>query len=382
MLCGASTRDLEAEHAEADELPDDIDSRLGEIEAAMEAIEQRPAAVRGREPCDRWRLRQHRRGRQAAHRPGLRPAGGRTRRRAGAAACDEARTAFARRQPSSRRVDSSCQSGSALQDDDEIDDPSAPLSDRLLTSLSAHRTLALADALADDPAMAFLAALHALTLRQFYRSGRESCIEIEPRRLHIGSHVPGLTDTPYARAFEARTERWAEILPSTSGDLWHALVELDRDSREALFAHCIALTLNAVHEPYAHRSSAIAHADQLATSLDLDMAKAGWKPTADTYLAHVTKARILDAVRDAKDDAAADRLAGLKKPEMIAAAEDLLAESGWLPDALRTPRAGGGTERPGENVGREVARSAVDHHDAEHDSGGDTDPAAFATAAE
>ena len=33
---------LEAEHAEADELPDDIDARLGEIEEVMEALEARP----------------------------------------------------------------------------------------------------------------------------------------------------------------------------------------------------------------------------------------------------------------------------------------------------------------------------------------------------
>jgi ParB family chromosome partitioning protein len=34
---------LEAEYAEADELPDEIDARLGEIEQALDAFEQRPA---------------------------------------------------------------------------------------------------------------------------------------------------------------------------------------------------------------------------------------------------------------------------------------------------------------------------------------------------
>ena len=33
---------LEAEHAETDELPDDVDTRLGEIEEAIEALEARP----------------------------------------------------------------------------------------------------------------------------------------------------------------------------------------------------------------------------------------------------------------------------------------------------------------------------------------------------
>ena len=33
---------LEADQAEADELPEDIDARLGEIETAMEALQDRP----------------------------------------------------------------------------------------------------------------------------------------------------------------------------------------------------------------------------------------------------------------------------------------------------------------------------------------------------
>ena len=50
----------------------------------------------------------------------------------------------------------------------------------------------------------------------------------------------------------------------------------------------------------------------------------------------MTKAQILEAVREAKGDDAADRIAGLKKPEMVTAAEELLEGSGWLPEPLRT----------------------------------------------
>ena len=42
-------------------------------------------------------------------------------------------------------------------------------------------------------------------------------------------------------------------------------------------------------------------------------------------------------MREAKGETAADRIAGLKKPEMVAAAEELLAGTGWLPEVLRTP---------------------------------------------
>ena len=67
------------------------------------------------------------------------------------------------------------------------------------------------------------------------------------------------------------------------------------------------------------------------------MAEAGWTPTVEAYLGRVTKARILEAVREARGDAAAAPLATLKKPEMEVAAAELLAGTGWLPDVLRTP---------------------------------------------
>ncbi|TCP39614.1 hypothetical protein EV662_11194, partial [Rhodovulum marinum] len=113
--------------------------------------------------------------------------------------------------------------------------------------------------------------------------------------------------------------------------------EFDSCSREALFAHCVGMSVNAVHDPYQRRPCAIAHADVLAATVELDMGHAGWTATGDTYLGRVTKARILEAVREAKGEAAADRIAGLKKAEMVTAAEDLLVGTGWLPDPLRTP---------------------------------------------
>jgi len=61
-----------------------------------------------------------------------------------------------------------------------------------------------------------------------------------------------------------------------------------------------------------------------------------WAPTVRSYLGRVTKARILEAVRDGVSDEAADRLAGLKKAEMAEAAERLLMGTGWLPVELRT----------------------------------------------
>ena len=76
--------------------------------------------------------------------------------------------------------------------------------------------------------------------------------------------------------------------------------QFEADSRAALFAQCVALTVNAVHDPYLRRPRALAHGDVLATVLGLDITRAGWAVTAVNYLGRVTKARILEAVREAK----------------------------------------------------------------------------------
>jgi ParB family chromosome partitioning protein len=197
------------------------------------------------------------------------------------------------------------------QGDADDDDGLKPLSERLITELTAHRTVALRDALANDPSVAFTAALHALCLG----------------------------------AIDARHQQWAKQLPQDDDDLWPTLVALDSDSQAALFAHCAALSINAVHEPWNRNPQRLAHADALARAVNLDMAAAGWRPTVDNYLGRVPKARILDAVREARGEASAQLIDHLKKPEMAKEAERLLADTGWLPEPLRTTDAqiGGGS---------------------------------------
>jgi ParB family chromosome partitioning protein len=65
-------------------------------------------------------------------------------------------------------------------------------------------------------------------------------------------------------------------LPEEPGELWDALGSFDTDSRDALFAHCVSLTINAVVEPYNRRPKAIGHADKIAAAVSLDLATAGW----------------------------------------------------------------------------------------------------------
>ena len=103
-----------------------------------------------------------------------------------------------------------------------------------------------------------------------------------------------------------------------------------------LFSHCVSLTINAVREPHQPRREALRHADRLAAAVSLDMVSAGWSMTADNYLSRITKAQILEAVREAKGESTAQLIAHLKKADMAREAERLLEGTGWLPEALRT----------------------------------------------
>jgi ParB family chromosome partitioning protein len=134
------------------------------------------------------------------------------------------------------------------------------------------------------------------------------------------------------------------------------VAELDHDSRMALFAHCVALTVNAVKPPWERRSRTQATADKLAEAVSLDMT-GYWRPTVRTYLGRITKARILEAVREGVSIEAADQMANIKKQDMAEAAEELLAGTGWLPALMRTARAAQG---PAESLQADAVTEAKD----------------------
>ena len=104
------------------------------------------------------------------------------------------------------------------------------------------------------------------------------------------------------------------------------------------FAHCVALTVNAVKLPWERKPRAMATADRLAEAVSLDMT-GYWRPTVRTYLGRITKARILEAVREGVGAEAADRMADMKKQDMAESAEQLLAATDWQPALMRTPKA-------------------------------------------
>ena len=211
------------------------------------------------------------------------------------------------------------------------------MSERLLAELSAHRTVALRNAVAARPDVAFRSVLHGMCLRVFYHTSSDNCMEISATVSGMTSQAPGLKESAAVLDFEARQAQWQAELPKAKGALWDHLAGMDPDSQMQLFAHLAAATVNVLREPWDRRPGAIAHGNVVARDVGLDMVAAGWTPTVDNYLGRVPKARILEAVREGCGEKEAQLIDHLKKGDMAREAERLLADSGWLPEPLRLP---------------------------------------------
>lgn len=363
---------LSDEYADADELPEAVDERLGELETALEAFDTRPLAF---DPAEVARA-----GAFVSIAPdgAVRVERGYVRPEDEIPAEPEAGEADDIGSAAASRAAGDSVSTEVEPADVEEEDGLSPMSDRLMTELTAHRTLGLRQALGEQPEVAFLAALHALALKVFYPYGTDSCLELDLKSIGFGTQAPSLNDSAAAEAIRARHEGWAKALPKEPADLWDVLQAYDADSRSALFAHVVSLSVNAVHETWNRRPRALAHADRLAEAVDLDMAAAGWRPTVDGFLGRVTKARILQAVAEAKGQTAADRIAHLKKGDMATEAEMLLAGTGWLPEPLRTPGrapAEASVTVHADAAGDETAADGGETAMAEEDLSSENDPA-------
>lgn len=334
---------LQAEYEEADELPDEVDQRFGELETAIETLQARPVRF---DPGDIARagvfISVDADGSLLVERGYVRPED-----EAPEGDNDLGTEGFkdpAKTGPVQRATITIGGQSSEQEDDDE--DAIKPLPDRLVSELTAERTLALRDKLANDPATAFLAVLNKFVRDAFFRhSSQGVAMEVSIRGTVFPAQSADLRDTPYARSIEARHKGWEARLPGDVADLWDALAALTRAEQAELFAHCASFGVNALYERadrYGNGAISaqgvrqrLAEADHLARAVGLDMVGAGWRPTVGNYLGRVTKARILEAVREGEGERAAQLIDHLKKDDMAKEAERLLADSGWLPEPLR-----------------------------------------------
>jgi ParB family transcriptional regulator, chromosome partitioning protein len=348
--------ELLTEYQDVAELPEEIDARLGELEALIASFEERPVVF---DPVEVARagafisLRPD--GKLAIERGYVRPEDERNEDdlengvgEAGVEANVDGSIGAAGIPGRTGAVITVAGDKTTAEDDE--DDVIRPLPDRLVLELSAHRTLALRDAVAQQPEVALTLLLHKLVTDTFQRGGFNGCLEASVRHVFFPAQAPDLKDCPSASSIAVRQEGWriemAPLVEDNDPDaLWNWLHQLDSASRLALLAHCVSYGINALQEKVDRYggsglsphglSQRLAEANRLATAVNLDIVEAGWRPTEANYLARVTKPRILEAVREGAGDKAAELIAHLKKGDMAREAERLLADTGWLPEPLR-----------------------------------------------
>ena len=352
---------LSDEYQDAEELPDEVDTCLGELEAIIASFEERPVVFDSGEIARAGAFVSLRSdGKLAVERGFVRPAdepqvgdddpevdGGEDRVTGGSGS-------FTGRTGAVITV-----AGEKADPEDDEDDTVRPLPDRLVLELTAHRTLALRDAVAQQPEIALTLLLHKLVTDTFQRGGSNGCLEASVRHVYFQVQSSNLKDSPSATSIAARQEGWRTELAALAEDnnddaLWNWLHQLDSGSRLALLAHCISYGVNALQEKVDRYGGTgisphglnqrLTEANRLSLAVNLDMVEAGWKPTADNYLSRVTKPRILEAVREGAGEQAAELIAHLKKGDMAREAERLLDDTGWLPEPLRI--LGGEAEMP------------------------------------
>lgn len=205
---------------------------------------------------------------------------------------------------------------------------SGNLSDRLAQRLSAHRTAALQVEVARRPQVGLAAVVHGMvqTVLQQTGCGRALpvgvCLTVQDR---LDKLAPDWPESPAATALRELQQAWGERLPEDPAALFAALLAMSQEELVRLLAVCVASTVDVITP----RATQAAPGAVLAQAVGLDMAR-WWRPTADSYFRHVSKAAMLEAVGQLAPQHLT-RLAKLKKGELAAEAERLVEGTGWMP---------------------------------------------------
>lgn len=232
------------------------------------------------------------------------------------------------------------------------------LSDALVHRLTAHRTLALQAALAQNPEVALKEVVCAL-IEQVERGmgvGSTTALEISLKRPSLPD-APDLKKCEAQRSLQLTLKGWREAgLPTTAAERRKWIYAQPTATLLGLLALAAAYSVDAVHGKTQRNPAA----DALAEALMLDMA-AWWQAGPQTYLSAVPKALLIEAVTEARGKEDAATLASLKSEAAVAEAAKKLAGTGWLPKLLRGPgyslaKPGGQAKAPDKVKAKGVAK--------------------------
>lgn len=157
-------------------------------------------------------------------------------------------------------------------------------------------------------------------------------LSLRPAHHELANTDADIKDSPaWARVHE-QIEAATKYVPEDDAAVLPWLLEQPQADLLELLA---VLTGISIYRRQSHSYGAEPrHLDRLGELVGLDMSK-WWKPTAQSYLAHVSKDRIAAVVTDAVGAEQAKPLLAMKKAQAATAAEQLLDGKGWVPELMR-----------------------------------------------
>ncbi len=202
--------------------------------------------------------------------------------------------------------------------------------------LAAHRSLALQVMLSRNTTVALAALTEALAQRVFgdrvsYRPRSALQISAQPSADALAAVADDLKAGPVWLALATTHDAWLERLPKDRAAWFGWLLELPQVELLELLALCAASTVNALPS-----AGTAYEANALAVAVVLDMAD-WWQPTVEGFLNHVSKAQIVQALKEAGPGLADDRVEGMRKDALVELAAARLAGKRWLPAPQRRP---------------------------------------------
>ena len=213
----------------------------------------------------------------------------------------------------------------------------AEFSDALSRRLAAHRTLALQVVLSRNVPVALAALANALAQRvlgdEYRRAGHAMQITAQASAHALTAAADDAKAATAWLALQTARDTWTERLPKDRAGWFAWLLELPQAELLQLMALCSALTVNALPS-----AGAAFDANALAAAVGLDMAD-WWEPTADGFLVHISKAQIVQALKESGAGVGSDGVESMKKDLLVSTALARLKGRRWLPVPLRPPPA-------------------------------------------
>jgi ParB family chromosome partitioning protein len=161
-------------------------------------------------------------------------------------------------------------------------------------------------------------------------SARDTCLRLSAS----GEEHHMLAGSSAAEVLDRALSAWGDRLPGSPTALWAWCLDQDQDTLLRLLAYGMAQTVDAVQlksdDPESER---FAHADALEKALGIDM-RSCFTPTAENYFGRVSKAGIIEALKEARGTVA-PAWEKAKKSDLAAIAEREIAGTGWLPAPLK-----------------------------------------------